>query len=129
MRTYASFTDSPLFITLALVAFFGVIVIAVILLKRYAKPFMSDDKPKTDKEIAEEEVNRILVDFDAEAVAKLDEASEELSKIDEDKPTEEEILEEEMARATEEIVDPEIAKAMAEYAANHPEESGLDEKE
>ena len=57
MRTYANFTDTPLFITLALVIFFGIIVIAVMLLKKYAKPFMSDEKPKSDKEIAEGTVN------------------------------------------------------------------------
>ena len=37
-----------------LVAVFGVIVIAVILLKRHVKFFQSDEKPKSDKEIASE---------------------------------------------------------------------------
>ena len=36
--------------------------------------------------------------------------------------TEKEILEEEMARTTEDVVDEETAKAMAKYAAEHPEE-------
>ncbi|MCQ2799457.1 MAG: hypothetical protein MJ228_01665 [Bacilli bacterium] len=128
MRTYASFTDSPLFITIALVVFFGIIVIAVMLLKKYAKPFMSDEKPKSDKEIAEEEVNRILTDItDEAALSQMNAAIEEVSK-GEIKPTEEEVLEEEMARTTEEVLDPETAKAMAQYALEHPEEAEAFEK-
>lgn len=123
MKIYSGITDSPLFITIALVVFFGLIVIAVMLLKKYAKPFMSDDKPKSDKEIAEEECNRILTDItDEQALMQMDQAVKEVAK-GEIKPTEEEILEDEMARTTEEVLDAETAKAMAEYALEHPEEA------
>ena len=47
-------------IPLILVAVFGVIVLAVILLKRHVGIFKSDEKPKTDREIAQEELDRIL---------------------------------------------------------------------
>ena len=47
-------------IPLIIVAVFGVIVLAVILLKRHVKFFQSDEKPKNEKEIAEEELNRLL---------------------------------------------------------------------
>lgn len=47
-------------IPLIIIAAFGVIVLAVILLKRHVKFFQSDEKPKNEKEIAEEELNRLL---------------------------------------------------------------------
>jgi len=128
MTIYSSFTSSPLFITIALVAFFGLIVLAVMLLKKYAKPFMNEDKPKSDKEIAEEECNRILTDItDEETLSQMNDAVKEVAK-GEIKPTEEEILEDEMARTTEEVLDPETAKAMAEYAKAHPEEAAVFEE-
>ncbi len=67
MRLYASFFESPLFITIALVVFFGIIVLGVILVKKYVKPFQNQEKPKSDKEIAEEEVNRLVTDITDEA--------------------------------------------------------------
>ncbi len=39
---------------------FGVIVLIVMLLKKYVKPFQNHDKPKSDKEVAAEELERIL---------------------------------------------------------------------
>ena len=43
-----------------LVAVFGVIVLIVMLLKRKVKIFKSDEQPKSDKEIAAEELDRLL---------------------------------------------------------------------
>ena len=43
-----------------LVAVFGLIVLIVMLLKRKVKIFKSDEQPKSDKEIAAEELDRLL---------------------------------------------------------------------
>ena len=97
MTIYAanSFFSSPLFITIALVVFFGIIVIAVILVKKYVKPFQNTEKPKSDREIAEEEVNRLVTDItDEDTIKQMTDAARELEK-DSDKPTEEEVAEEE----------------------------------
>ena len=126
MRTYASIEDffqSPLFITLALVIFFGVIVLAVILVKKYVKPFQNTEKPKSDKEIAEEEVNRLVTDItDEQTLQQMNEAARELEK-DSDRPTEQEVAEEEVERATEMVEDEAAAEAMRRYAEEHPEEA------
>ncbi len=47
-------------IPIILVAVFGLIVFLVIMLKRHVKWFKSDEQPKSDKEIAQEELDRIL---------------------------------------------------------------------
>lgn len=47
-------------IPIILVAVFGVIVVVVIMIKRHVKIFKDDEKPKSDKEIAAEELDRIL---------------------------------------------------------------------
>ena len=126
MRIYASIEDffqSPLFITLALVIFFGIIVLAVILVKKYVKPFQNTEKPKSDKEIAEEEVNRLVTDItDEVTLQQMNEAARELEK-DSDRPTEQEIAEEEVERATEAVEDEAAAEAMRRYAEEHPEEA------
>ncbi len=54
-------------IPIILVAFFGIIVGIVILLKRKVKFFKSDEKPKSDKEIAKEELDRLLQPIEDEA--------------------------------------------------------------
>ena len=41
-------------IPLIIVAVFGIIVVGVILVKKYVHFFQSDEKPKSDKEIAKE---------------------------------------------------------------------------
>lgn len=126
MRIYASIEDffqSPLFITLALVIFFGIIVLAVILVKKYVKPFQNTEKPKSDKEIAEEEVNRLVTDItDEETLQQMNEAARELEK-DSNRPTEQEVAEEEVERATEAVEDEAAAEAMRRYAEEHPEEA------
>ena len=131
MTIYAanSFFSSPLFITIALVVFFGIIVIAVILVKKYVKPFQNTEKPKSDREIAEEEVNRLVTDItDEDTIKQMTDAARELEK-DSDKPTEEEVAEEEVSRATEEVMDEGTAEAMRRYAEEHPEEAAAFEEE
>lgn len=72
-------------IPLILVAVFGVIVIAVILIKRHVSIFKSDEKPKSDREIAAEELDRLLQPIeDEEAAAQVNSYSEE----EEGKPAE-----------------------------------------
>lgn len=116
-----SFWNSPVFFTLMFILIFGAIVLGVILLKKYAKPFKNDEKPKSDKEIADEEVKRMVVDMSDEEAAAMEKASleaEENSKKDNKDYTQEEV-----ARATRPIEDPEAEKAMREYAEAHPEEA------
>ena len=43
-----------------IVAVFGLIVLIVIRVKKHVKTFQSDEKPKSDKEVAAEELDRIL---------------------------------------------------------------------
>jgi flagellar biosynthesis/type III secretory pathway M-ring protein FliF/YscJ len=117
---------SGLWYLLGLLAIFGVIVILVILIKKYAKPFKNNEKPKSDKEIAEEEVKRMVVDVDEESAKAMDEASAQLAektKENAGKPEEKEAIAEEVDRATRPVQDEETAKAMAKYAAEHPEEA------
>lgn len=114
-----SIFSQPWFIIVGLLLIFGVIVLAVILLKKYATPFKNQDKPKSDKEIAHEEVERLIEYVDEEPSPK---ASEDEPKADVP-PSAEEVAHEEVNRVTEEIDDPEVAKAMEEYAKAHPEES------
>lgn len=53
-----------------ILAFFGIIVFVVIMLKRHVKIFKDDDKPKSDKEIAKEELDRLLEPIEDEEVEK-----------------------------------------------------------
>ena len=48
-----------LWIILGLVAFFGIIVFAVIIFKRHSNLFKKDEKP-SDKEIVKQELDRVL---------------------------------------------------------------------
>jgi FtsZ-interacting cell division protein ZipA len=131
MMIYA--TDlTGLWYVLGLVAIFGVIVLAVILIKKYGKHFRNDEKPKSDQEIADEEVKRMVVDVDDETAAKMNEAARDLdeeSKKDANKPEEKEVIQEEVNRATRPVEDEATAKAMAKYAAEHPEEAEAVTKE
>ena len=55
------FADSMGWLTpVIIVAVFGVIVLAVILVKKHVKTFQNEEKPKSDKEVAQEELDRIL---------------------------------------------------------------------
>ncbi|GEM_PF-6010393 len=118
----SSIADSPIFFILIILAFFGLIVLAVIMVKRYVKPFQNTEEKKTDEEIAQEELNRVLVDFEEETKA-------DAKAVEDGAPTEEEALDDTMARTLGEIEDPEAIKAMEEWAKAHPEESGEAEED
>ena len=60
------FANNQWWWSIVIVGIFVVIVLIVILLKRHVKAFKSDERPKSDKEIAAEEVNRILETVDEE---------------------------------------------------------------
>lgn len=64
-------------IPVILVAVFGLIVLLVMMLKKHVKWFKSDEKPKSDKEIAQEELDRLL------------EPVETLTPVSEEEPEEE----------------------------------------
>ena len=51
---------------LVIVGIFVVIVGLVILLKRHTKMFKDDEKPKSDREIAQEELDRVLEPIEEE---------------------------------------------------------------
>lgn len=102
-----SILDNPVILVIVLVAIFGVIVLGVILIKKYVPAFKNTDKPKSEKEIAEEEVDRLVVDIEEGLTEKKeDEAAKEAAKavkkeakeVKEGKPSEEEALQYEMDR-------------------------------
>lgn len=121
----AEFYQQSWFYILMLFLIFGTIVLAVMLIKKYAKPFRTDEKPKSDKEIAEEEVNRLVQDVDPETQKAMDAAAKQMEENTkkEAAPSKEEAVAEEVSRVTESVEDEEAAKAMAEYAKAHPEEA------
>lgn len=98
-------------IIIILLAIFGSIVVAVILLRKYAKPFKSTEKPKSDKEVAQEEVARLTQELEEGEY----EAAKERKERKDGKPTEEEAREEEIARMTRPVEDEKIAKEMEEF--------------
>lgn len=59
--------NAGLIALIVILALMGIIVLAVILLKRHVGVFKSDEKPKSDKEIAKEELDRILEPFEGDA--------------------------------------------------------------
>jgi len=80
MITLDAFFDKNLgwLIPLILLLFFGAIVLIVILIKKYAKPFKSDEKPKSEKEIAAEELDRVLQPIEDEKTkAEMDKFNQE----------------------------------------------------
>ncbi len=54
------FAQSQWWWALVIVGIFVVIVGIVIFIKRHVKAFKTDERPKSEKEIAAEEVNRLL---------------------------------------------------------------------
>lgn len=80
MITLDAFFDKNLgwLIPLILLLFFGAIVLIVILVKKYAKPFKNDEKPKSEKEIAAEELDRVLQPIEDEKTkAEMDKFNQE----------------------------------------------------
>ena len=51
-------------IPVIIVAVFGLIVLFVIILKKHVKIFQNKEEPKSDKEIAAEELDRVLQPID-----------------------------------------------------------------
>lgn len=70
-----------------LVAFFGIIVLIVILIKKKTNVFGGEEKPKSEAEVAEEELNRLLEDVKDESAK---EAMESYVQAEEEKTEEEE---------------------------------------
>ena len=60
----ASSNMAPVIVILCLVGFFGLIVLLVILLKKHVPGLKNEEKPKSDKEIAKEELDRLLEKVD-----------------------------------------------------------------
>ena len=80
--------DLPVFLyPIFIVAGFGIIVLIVILLKRKVKFFKDPEAPKSDKEIAAEELDRILepVEELKPAEEEAEEPAEEEAKPEENK--------------------------------------------
>lgn len=120
---------NPIFYILIIIAVLAVIIGLIILAKRHLKIFKSDEKPKSDKEIAEEEINRLLEDVDDEKIKEEMNslAQQEIEKDKAEKPFEKKTLEENFAEeevglVAEELDDEKTKKAMEDYAKEHPEE-------
>ena len=128
-RNLLAFYEQPWFIIVMLLAIFGAIVLAVILIKKYAPAFKTDDKPKSDKEIAEEEVNRLVRPVEDDEAARQMEASAKDLESKTKTPSPEK-KDDTMERVTRPIENEEAAKQMEEYAKAHPEEAeALDQDE
>lgn len=123
MFVYDFLTDNPWLIILILLLVFGAIVGAVILIRRYSPHFKSNEKPKTDEEIAKEEVERLTVPMDEEN-KNLEEAKKEAREIVKEKPSEKEAADYESHCATIEA-DEDFQRQMEEYAKSHPEEEAI----
>lgn len=78
---------APILVPIILVAVFGIIVLVVVLVKRKVKFFQNDEKPKSDREIAAEELDRILEPIEEE----IPEEGKPEEKPAEEKPEGEEI--------------------------------------
>lgn len=110
MTLFDGITERPILLIVILVAVFGVIVLAVILIRKYSPHFKNTETLKSEKEIAEEEVNRLIVDIEEEPTK------------DKDAPSEEEALAYEMNQILRESDDENYQKQAEEYAKEHPEE-------
>ena len=111
--------DMPYWAILLLILLvFGVIALGVFLVRKFAKPFRNDEKPKSDREIAEEEVQRTTQELDEEELRQ----SEEAKARKNGKPTEEEARQEALNRVLQPTSEEE-AKAMNDYAASHADEA------
>ena len=66
MNQFQIYANNQWWWALVIVGIFVVLVGIVIFLKRHLKAFKSDEKPKSEKEIAAEELSRILQDVEEE---------------------------------------------------------------
>ncbi|MBQ0008987.1 MAG: hypothetical protein KBS97_01765 [Firmicutes bacterium] len=81
--TFASSANFPPWaIVLILLAFFGLIVLAVILVKRKVKPLQIKKEEMTEEEAARAELDRILVPVDEETQKQMDEAAKHEAEDD-----------------------------------------------
>ena len=62
-----SSTGSAWWVLPVILGFFILLVGAIILVKRHVKVFKNEEKPKTKEEIAQEELDRLLVPIEEEA--------------------------------------------------------------
>ena len=60
-------TGSAWWVLPVILGFFILLVGAIILVKRHVKVFKNEEKPKTKEEIAQEELDRLLVPIEEEA--------------------------------------------------------------
>ena len=74
--------DRPWLIIIILVAFFGLIVLAVVLVKRKVKPLQIKKEEMTEEEAAKAELDRILVPVDEETQKQMDEAAKKEAEDD-----------------------------------------------
>ena len=79
----ASANFPPWAIVLILLAFFGLIVLAVILVKRKVKPLQIKKEEMSEEEAAKAELDRILVPVDDETQKQMEEAAK--SEAEDDK--------------------------------------------
>lgn len=73
---------NPLVVILILLAFFGLIVLAVILVKRKVKPLQIKKEEMTEEEAAKAELDRILVPVDDETQKQMEEAAKNEAEDD-----------------------------------------------
>lgn len=128
MITYDYVSEHGWLFLLIILLAFGAIVLAVILLKKYSPHFKSQEKPKSEEEIAKEEVDRLIQPMEDEKPT--NESAKEPTKEKEEKvvekvPTKKEAADYESHRATVSTEDESFAKQMEDYAKAHPEEEEL----
>jgi hypothetical protein len=121
MLTLTEIWEMPWFYVVVLVVFFGLIVLGVMMAKKYLKPFQTDEKPKSDKEISEEEVSRLVRPIEDEAFIKQMEKT--ANNPDDGKPTPAQNAAAEVARSTWPVESETAKKEMEAYAKAHPEEA------
>lgn len=124
MLTLDYVSENPWLIIIILLSVFGLIVLIVILIKKYSPHFRSEDKPKTDEEIAKEEVERLTVPMEEDNKNLEEVKAEERAIRKEEKPTEQEAAEYETHRLTVEGNE-DLQRQMEEYSKAHPEEEAI----
>ena len=76
MKILAKGDFPPFLIVIILVAFFGLIVLGVILVKKFVKPLQINKPDIKEEDAIEEELNRVLVPVEDEEIKKqMDEAA------------------------------------------------------
>ena len=80
--TLGGIADKPWLIILILLAFFGLIVLAIVLVKRKVKPLQIKKEEMTEEEAAKAELDRILVPVDEETQKQMDEAAKNEAEDD-----------------------------------------------